>query len=133
MDFEDLFERKHHHAIHGRDGQHDDHDGDALRIGEHRHYDQDVKGSPSSDKGYRRSSHHDGHHDSLGDSGGELSKITRQLAANKTVLIIAAISALLLLAIAAFLLLPLLGEVFGLIDKNGIRGMVERLWLGAGK
>ncbi len=133
MDFEDLFERKHRKAIHGRDGHHDDHDGADLRIGGHRHYDRDDEASPSSDKGARRSSHHDGHRDSFGDGGLELSNITRKLVANKTALIVAAISAVLLLAIAAFLLLPLLGQMFGFVDKNGLRGIVERLWLGGGK
>lgn len=133
MDFEDLFERKHRHAMRGRDGHHDDHNGDDLRIGGHRRYDRDIDASPSSDMGHRRSSHHGGHRDSFGDGGLELSNVNRKLVANKTALIVAAISAVLLLAIAAFLLLPLLRQMFGFVDKNGIRGIAERLWLGTVK
>jgi ABC-type polysaccharide transport system permease subunit len=56
----------------------------------------------------------------------------QRLMVNKKLLLIAVPVVLLVLVLALVVLLPLLGQALGMVDSMGLKGILERLWMGAG-
>jgi hypothetical protein len=61
-----------------------------------------------------------------------ISNIMKRLLANKKLLILAGIVLLAVIVLAAIFILPLLGHVLDYVNKTGLKGVVERFWLGTG-
>jgi hypothetical protein len=155
MDLDDLFEGKRHHGRgqhgerHGGHGGHGDHDSHGSDHRPDARYapvpGPDPRSSPVPgsdprspdprytpehgddryrDDRYRYDRHSSGHPD--------MQRYLALLSANKGLFLV---GGLLLVVLAVGLLvvaLPLLGKALGVVDQNGLKGIVERLWLGSG-
>lgn len=119
MDFDDLFEHKRRHY------------GSRHHVTDDEHFDRgrDSDGYHLQRTGDRGDTHRDSY--ASGDLG--LPHLLRQILANKVLAIGAVILILALLGLALLVLVPILGELLGYVDKNGVKGIIERLWQGSAK
>lgn len=106
MDIEDIFDRGRRRGDHGRGGY---------------------------DDGYRHNDNHEysrgGHHE---DELPDFSQLAKRILPYKKFLLPAGIVLLVVLATGVVFFLPLLGKTASYVNQNGIKSVVERLWLGTG-
>jgi hypothetical protein len=129
MDLDDLFDfrrRKHPHREHGHDpgpGQdaypeHDDH--------------RKGRDSPSGNSRWRDGVHRQHrHHDD--DEWFGLAQVPHRLLANTRILFLAGAVLLAVTVLAAVFVLPLLGQILDLIERDGLKGLLDRAWQGTGE
>ncbi|MBE0604636.1 MAG: hypothetical protein IH611_13550 [Deltaproteobacteria bacterium] len=131
MDFEDLFHKDRRRNRHGyRDGDHD-HGREHREGHENGEYHNDRH---HFDKGMEWRDHDHGSHGRKGHEGSfDLSHTAyRMFMNNKTLLIVAGVALLAIVGLVGILMLPLLKQVLGYIDKQGLQGVFDRIWQGTG-
>jgi hypothetical protein len=152
MDFlEDIFERKHNRHNHGQHpDNHKKNDDDHHRPNrdykdhDHKHYQQDELQQQKSGYEYYDKHHSDDNRYRSNDHHGleYLRPIIEKILHNKPLLVsLSLIAAVLIIVCIAllFFLLPIIGQTFGYVDKNGIKGVIDiimpvldKLWKGQG-
>jgi hypothetical protein len=76
-------------------------------------------------------------HDAHGDYGeglgfGHFRNLFPKLFVNKKALVVMGILLVLLLAVAVYFLLPLAWQAVQYVEKNGVQGVINRVWKGSG-
>jgi hypothetical protein len=129
MDLEDLFDNDRRNGKRGRGDRDDNHDRRRDKNNDDDDHRDHRFGNDDDDDewGDHRKRHRDDDDDMF-----DLENIAHKLLANKKLLIIAVIALVAVLAIAVIFILPLLGQATDYVDKNGVKGVVERVWDGSG-
>jgi hypothetical protein len=106
---------------------------------DHRNGHQERHGSAQGDEEYpdARQSWKNRGHDDHGDEGEGLGfspfkHPLPMLFANKKALVIVGIVLAVLLVVAAYFLLPLAWQAVQYVEKNGVQGVINRIWKGSG-